>query len=147
MRQFDAEVAIVGGGPAGSVLAILLGRSGVRTLLLDRARFPRDKPCGEGLMPAGVEALDEIGVTLDRYPHLRGVTYRLPGSGSASGTFAGTHGGRGTRRLVLDEELFRLAGRSPNVDAHEGCTVSGVAAGSGKVVVKTASGEVSARIV
>lgn len=47
MERFDAVV--VGAGPAGSSTAIHLARAGARVLLLDRARFPRDKPCGGGL--------------------------------------------------------------------------------------------------
>ncbi len=47
MERFDAIV--VGAGPAGSATAIRLARAGARVLLADRARFPRDKPCGGGL--------------------------------------------------------------------------------------------------
>ncbi|MGH3132706.1 MAG: geranylgeranyl reductase family protein [Gaiellaceae bacterium] len=47
MERFD--VLVVGAGPAGSAAAILLARGGARVLLADRARFPRDKPCGGGL--------------------------------------------------------------------------------------------------
>lgn len=47
MQRYDALV--VGAGPAGSSTAIHLARAGARVLLVDRARFPRDKPCGGGL--------------------------------------------------------------------------------------------------
>jgi geranylgeranyl reductase family protein len=47
MERFD--VVVVGAGPAGSAAAIHLARGGARVLLADRARFPRDKPCGGGL--------------------------------------------------------------------------------------------------
>src|SRR3954447_17426093 len=47
MERFDAIV--VGAGPAGSTAAFRLSRAGARVLLLDRERFPRDKPCGGGL--------------------------------------------------------------------------------------------------
>ena len=64
MRRFDAIV--VGAGPAGSTTAYRLARAGVSVLLLDRARFPRDKPCGGGLtlravrqLPFSVEAVVE----------------------------------------------------------------------------------------
>ena len=40
---------VVGAGPAGSATALRLARGGARVLLADRARFPRDKPCGGGL--------------------------------------------------------------------------------------------------
>src|SRR6266508_4525709 len=55
MERFDAIV--VGAGPAGSVTAIRLARGGARVLLLDRARFPRDKPCGGGLTIRAVKVL------------------------------------------------------------------------------------------
>ena len=55
MERFDAVV--VGAGPAGSATAIRLARAGARVLLADRARFPRDKPCGGGLTGRAVREL------------------------------------------------------------------------------------------
>src|SRR3989304_5542517 len=43
------DAIVVGAGPAGSTAARMLAREGARVLLLDRARFPRDKPCGGGV--------------------------------------------------------------------------------------------------
>ena len=51
------DVAIVGAGPAGSTAAYRLAAAGARVVLLDRQRFPRDKPCGGGLTMRGVELL------------------------------------------------------------------------------------------
>jgi geranylgeranyl reductase family protein len=45
----DYDVAVVGAGPAGSTAAYRLATAGVRVLLVDRATFPRDKPCGGGV--------------------------------------------------------------------------------------------------
>src|SRR3954471_18240929 len=45
----DFDVAIIGGGPAGSTAAYRLATAGARVLLVDRATFPRDKPCGGGV--------------------------------------------------------------------------------------------------
>lgn len=58
------DVIVVGAGPAGSsaALAALEAQPGLRVLLLDRADFPRDKCCGDGLAPLIFEALAEIGV-------------------------------------------------------------------------------------
>ena len=55
MERFDAVV--VGAGPAGSATAIRLACAGARVLLADRARFPRDKPCGGGLTGRAVREL------------------------------------------------------------------------------------------
>ena len=54
MQRFD--VLVVGAGPAGSATAIHLARGGARVLLADRARFPRDKPCGGGLTGRALQA-------------------------------------------------------------------------------------------
>jgi geranylgeranyl reductase family protein len=55
MERFD--VLVVGAGPAGSTTAYRLSRAGARVLLVDRARFPRDKPCGGGLTMRAVRLL------------------------------------------------------------------------------------------
>lgn len=58
-RQRDA--VIVGAGPAGSTLALLLAREGLDVLLLDRCAFPREKPCGDCLSPQAARILARIG--------------------------------------------------------------------------------------
>jgi geranylgeranyl reductase family protein len=55
------EIIVVGGGPAGSTLAWDLARKGIRTLLLERARFPREKVCGDYVDPRGLEILEALG--------------------------------------------------------------------------------------
>jgi menaquinone-9 beta-reductase len=58
----DAEVIVVGGGPAGSTIAAALAEAGHDVLLLDKARFPRHKACSDYVNPAGVHLLDKLGV-------------------------------------------------------------------------------------
>jgi len=57
-----ADVAIVGAGPAGSIAAHRLAAAGVRVALLERATFPRDKPCGDGVSGDGLAALARTGL-------------------------------------------------------------------------------------
>lgn len=65
--SFDADVVIAGAGPGGAALAARLADRGLakQTLVLDRARFPRSKPCGGGLTGHAVEAMAALGLTLD----------------------------------------------------------------------------------
>ena len=58
----QVDAVVVGAGPAGAATAILLAEQGLSVTLLDRARFPRDKICGEYLSPGGRRILDRLGV-------------------------------------------------------------------------------------
>lgn len=60
MQKFD--VAIVGAGPAGASAAYFLARQGLEVALLDKAKFPRDKTCGDGVGPHAVEMLEKMGL-------------------------------------------------------------------------------------
>jgi geranylgeranyl reductase family protein len=55
------DVIVVGGGPGGSAAAAFLARAGVKVRILDRADFPRDKVCGDGLTPQAIYWLDRLG--------------------------------------------------------------------------------------
>ena len=55
------DVVVIGAGPGGSSAANFLARVGIKTLLLDKAEFPRDKVCGDGLTPQAIYWLDRLG--------------------------------------------------------------------------------------
>ncbi len=59
-QRFD--VAVVGGGPAGSAAAWQARQAGARVVVLDKADFPRDKPCGDGLTARAVSYLQKMGL-------------------------------------------------------------------------------------
>lgn len=107
------DVLIVGAGVAGSAAAIGLARAGRKVLLLDRSEFPREKACGEGLMPAGVAALRRLGIDIQG-ASFKGVRYHYEGR-SIEGTFPGGQQGLGVRRWHLDTALIEAARREPNV--------------------------------
>ena len=105
---------VVGGGPAGASTACHLVRQGIRVTILDRARFPRDKPCAEYLSPQASRILAAMGalrIIEERGPaHLGGMLVRAPNGEHIRGDFAANHGFRGfrdrglaIRRHVLDE--------------------------------------------
>jgi flavin-dependent dehydrogenase len=133
-----ADVLISGGGVAGSTLAILLGRRGLQVELFERCHFPREKPCGEGLMPAGVAVLNRLGVgeAVGGAPFY-GVRYHV-GKHVTEGRFPQTAGlpvfGCGQRRKHLDDVLFRTAANTPGVIAHTGAQVDGPLREDGRVV-------------
>lgn len=116
MTMYDAVV--VGGSVAGAATARELGRRGLRTALVDRAAFPRPKPCGEGLLPHGVAALEAMGLEFPGV-RVRGLRYVSPSGHTVEADFPA---GRGlmVRRERFDEFLFRAAAETPNVEAFEG---------------------------
>ena len=117
MRRCD--VVVVGGGPAGSTCAWALRRAGADVVLLDRARFPRDKPCAGWITPGVVEALE---LPLEDYraggavvQPLRGFDISVLGSPSRR-ILCGRIAGYAIRRAEFDEWLLRRAG----VEVREG---------------------------
>ena len=79
------DLIIVGGGPAGSTAALYAARYGLKTLLLDRSEFPRDKVCGDALSGKAVGVLRDLGL-LDRVADLPGAAIRTVTFGSPEGT-------------------------------------------------------------
>ena len=63
-QPVDADVVVVGGGPAGAATAAHLARAGVDVLVVDRARFPRDKVCGDFVGPVALAELDALDIAV-----------------------------------------------------------------------------------
>ncbi|MCS6993285.1 MAG: NAD(P)/FAD-dependent oxidoreductase [Anaerolineales bacterium] len=62
MSNYNADVIVVGAGPAGSTAAYFLARAGVDVLLVEKNHFPRDKACGDSVAPGAVEVLERMGL-------------------------------------------------------------------------------------
>jgi geranylgeranyl reductase family protein len=125
------DVAVVGGGPAGAAAATTLARAGRDVALFDKAEFPRDKFCGDGLTTLALRLLDELGLQPSSVASWTPVTevvihspknnvrhYPLPEN---QGQFAAV-----TRRIDLDAAILDLA-RAAGATVHEGCSVTDAA--------------------
>jgi menaquinone-9 beta-reductase len=78
----DADVIVVGAGPSGATTAYYLAQAGINVLVLEKARFPREKVCGDGLTPRAVKALVAMGVDTSREAGwLRNKGLRVIGAG------------------------------------------------------------------
>lgn len=146
----SVDVAVVGAGPAGAAAAITLARAGVDVTVLDRATFPRDKTCGDGLTTLALRLLQDLGLDPNDVASWRdvqdcivtspsGLTRRFP-LPRDQGRFAAV----ATRR-DLDAALVDLA-RKEGVTVLDGHGVTGATESAGGVVLRTgATGDVHAR--
>ena len=143
----DAEVIVVGGSIAGSATALQLAQRGHEVLLVDRATLPREKVCGEGLMPHGVAALRRLGVEPSALGQpFHGIRYGA-GAALAVGRFPSGALGYGLRRARLDTELQRRIAAHPRIELRPGVTVRTVEAHPGRVRVGLRRGSLRARAV
>lgn len=118
-NAFDA--IIVGGGPGGSSCAAFLAKKGRRVLLLDKAHFPRDKTCGDGISGKSKRVLRELGIAdkIEQIPHAKitgvifsspdGTQVEIPIPKNANGT---VDYGYCSRREVFDNLVFQTAKES-----------------------------------
>jgi len=145
------DVVVVGAGPAGATTALLLARAGASVLLLDRGRFPRDKPCSEYLSPGITPILARLGGgilgAVERAAHakLYGMKVVAPGGAAMCGRFV-----EGTRpysfalpRTSFDTILVAAAARA-GAHVSEATTVENLVWERGAVagvVVRSCNGQ------
>jgi geranylgeranyl reductase family protein len=133
------DVAVVGAGPAGVAAAITLVRAGHSVQVFDKATFPRDKTCGDGLTTLALRELEQLGFDpttvpdwcpvgdiVLRSPAGRVIRLELP----SDGQFAAT-----APRHQFDAALVALA-RAAGVSVHEGWAFHGFTGGQTPVFVK-----------
>ncbi|MEO6469963.1 MAG: FAD-dependent monooxygenase, partial [Acidimicrobiia bacterium] len=129
MTATEADLLVIGAGPAGCAAAITAARSGRRVVVIDKAVFPRDKTCGDGLTAGALRTLESLGIPLSSLdasvpvataivvgPSGRRVEMPLPSDGEHA---------RVMRRIDLDAALVRTA-RAAGVTVLEGATLTGL---------------------
>ena len=128
--MMDWDVTVIGGGPAGSTVAAFTAKAGLRTLLIDRAVFPREKVCGDCLNRGCWEVFDQLGVAAEiarlpsarlqwvAFTNIRGrqIQHRFPIDGPPE---------TGIRRSVLDHTLL-LNAEKGGAEIWQGEPVTGV---------------------
>lgn len=128
---YTVDVVVVGAGPAGAAAAITLARANRQVMLVDKAAFPRDKCCGDGLTTLALRELETLGLDPATVPNWRtveaawlrspsGREIRVPLPPAGQGIFAAT-----TPRRELDAALVDLA-RTAGADVREGHALTGI---------------------
>ena len=144
----STDVVVVGGGPAGTAAAIELQRSGRSVVLIDRAVFPRDKCCGDGLTTLALRELEHLKLdpeTVGDWFDVSGAVLRSPSGREVvlpldgPGRYAAV-----APRLQLDNALIELA-RTVGVDVRDGVSFDSLAELDDRVVVSSAALTISAR--
>ncbi len=135
-----ADVLIVGAGPGGAATALSLAPTGARTLLIDRARFPRDKICGDAISGKSVDVLRKLNL-LDRLKAMESI-------GSFGVTFSGPYGaevhipfgkevteppGYLSPRLAFDNMLVEAVREHPAIELWEGAQLRELLIEGGRV--------------
>jgi flavin-dependent dehydrogenase len=140
------DVVVIGGGPAGSTAAAFAAKAGLKTLLIDRAVFPREKVCGDCLNPGCWEVFNQLGVAAEiaalpsahlrwvAFTNLRGcrIEHQFPNAGPPE---------TGIRRSALDHALLMNAEKA-GAEIWQGEPVTGVERGW---LIKTARRQVRTR--
>lgn len=135
-KPIRTDVLITGAGPGGCAAALSLSRHGIRTLLVDKAVFPRDKVCGDALSGKVMRVLDrlapDVGEALRqdvRQAPSWGITFTAPGGRSlrvpfSRNTGAGLAPGSIMARVDFDALLLAKARQAPGIEVMEGVTLN-----------------------
>ena len=143
------DVVVVGAGPAGAAAAIELARAGLDVVVVDKATFPRDKICGDGLTTGALRQLEALGLRIEDVPSWQDVTdcfvtspsdvtkcFPLPRD---QGRFAAV-----ARRIDLDAAVLDLA-RAAGAEVREGTAVTAVTEHAHGVAVEAGDEQIRAR--
>jgi geranylgeranyl reductase family protein len=128
----EVETVIIGAGPAGTTAATLLARAGRDVLVVDKATFPRDKCCGDGLTALALRELESLGLepgTVDSWRVVDEVVIRGPGGKERRYRLPDGPGYHAAvaRRMDLDQALVDLA-TCAGARIEQGCALTSATA-------------------
>lgn len=131
------KVAIVGGGPIGLAQALMLANQGHQVTLFERGTWPRDKACGQGIMPSGIKILKNLGIEFipgkEGYA-FKGIEY-IDGPLSLSGSLP--RAGIGVERLTLSRKLLEACHKRSEITLLDNTAVKDVIPKENTVIIKT----------
>ena len=151
------QICVVGAGPAGMTTSLFLSKKGIKSTLVDRAVFPRDKPCADVITGNTIRILDELDI--DFIQNLRAEEKSLPIKGVV--TFSpGNHMMKldflpleketnspscyAIPRIHLDHELIKKVKQDPLIEVIEGYQVKEMTQGENCTVISSPSGSITA---
>ncbi len=118
------KVAVIGGGPVGLVTALYLEKQGYSVDLYEKGKWPRDKTCGQGLMPSGIKILKKLGINfktdLESRP-FNGISYH-DGPLSLMGSLPKK--GFGIERKILSQKIIDKIREKSNINLYPNTTIT-----------------------
>lgn len=116
--DYDFDLIIIGAGPAGTGLALLLPEY-IKILIVDKSVFPRDKICGECLSPGAIDIINEIGLEKifqeNQVEKIYGVTFKSPNLKTSTVLYPDNKYGYAIPRTTLDKTLVDKAREQKNI--------------------------------
>ena len=154
-RIIETNVCIVGAGPAGTIAALFLAKKGISCILADKAVFPRDKICGDGISGWVVSVLAELDEALlrklNRQPfllHSHGLRLSAPNGKILDLPFLDSNHistdippGYVCKRIDFDQFMVEEAKTRPEIDLMEGTEITGYAIQPDGILLETSSGD------
>jgi geranylgeranyl reductase family protein len=136
VRKVETELLVVGAGPAGSSAATWAARSGIQTTIIDKEKFPRDKPCGDGLTPRAVKELTSLGLADWLSTKPKNIGLRAAGFGQELllpwKSPSLPEWGSAVPRTELDNQILKVAKQS-GAEVHEGVAAQDVELQNGAI--------------